>query len=213
MFVVDDDAGMRKSLRFLLESAGFSAELFSSATEFLSHYVSQPGCLVLDLHLDGMSGLELHEKLNRTGVKIPTIMISAQAAIPYAVRAMKEGALDFIEKPFDHGVFLAAVNKALEKDASNRRSEAATERVRGRLLKLSERERAVLQGVLVGKSNKVIASELVISAKTIEYHRGKMMQKLGVSSVPELVKLVLSIPKGRAPFAIEGPIGPDFAEE
>ncbi len=190
VFLVDDDRDIRDSLRWLLESVGLRLQAFASAQEFLDAYVPEsPGCLLLDVRMPGMSGLELQEKLLESGFDIPTIILTGHADVPMAVRAMKSGALDFIEKPFSDQILLDQVNLALERDAHRRAKKARDGDLIRRVESLSPRERTVMLKVVEGKSNKAIALELKLSQKTVEVHRAHVMSKVRASSVAELVQI------------------------
>lgn len=188
-YVVDDDESIRTLWRWLMESNGIAVRTFASAAEFIACYRDEPGCLVLDVRLPGMSGLELQEYLRRNGVDIPIVFTSAHGDIPTAVSAMKGGAVDFIQKPFSYREVLAIIEKAFKRDAELRA-------VAARLAALTARERAVMQCIIEGKANKVIAGELDISIKTVEYHRARLMEKAGASSVAELVVFAMQHPRG-----------------
>jgi FixJ family two-component response regulator len=178
--VVDDDESIRTLWRWLMESNGIAVRTFASAGEFIECYRAEPGCLVLDVRLPGMSGLELQDYLRRNGIEIPIVFTSAHGDIPTAVSAIKGGAVDFIQKPFSYREVLSIIEKAFQRDAEVRAGAA-------RLASLTERERAVMQRIIEGKPNKVIASELELSVKTVEYHRANLMDKTGTHSVAELV--------------------------
>ena len=194
-YVVDDDESIRTLWRWLMESNGISVETFATATEFIANYRNgAAGCLVLDLQLPGMSGLELQEYLKHGGIEIPVVFVTGHADVPTAVSALKSGAVDFIQKPFSHREDLAVIKKALLHDAENREKRSQRSRVAGLLATLTEREREVLQCVLEGKQNKVIAAELDISVKTVESHRARVMEKMGVASVAELVHVAMQQP-------------------
>lgn len=187
IFVVDDDQALRGSLRWLLESLKLSVQTYASADEFLSTYDPvRPGCLVLDVRMPEISGLQLQEILTQRGIRIPVIMITGHGDISMAVRAMKGGALDFIEKPFNDQELLERIQQALALDARQRQEEAHQRIAIERLDLLTPREREVLEKVLCGKHNKTIADELGISMKTVEAHRAKVMGKMGVNSPAEL---------------------------
>jgi two-component system response regulator FixJ len=164
-------------------------QTFASAAEFIQCYRGEPGCLVLDVRLPGMSGLELQDYLRRSGIEIPIVFTSAHGDVPTAVSAMKGGAVDFIQKPFSYREVLAIIEKAFRRDAETRAAAA-------RFSALTERERAVMQRIIEGKANKVIAAELDISVKTVEYHRAKVMEKTGANSVAELVLVAMQQPRG-----------------
>ena len=187
-YVVDDDESIRTLWRWLMESNGITVRAFASAVEFIECYGGEPGCLVLDVRLPGMSGLELQDYLRRNGVEIPIVFTSAHGDIPTAVSAMKGGAVDFIQKPFSYREVLAIIEKAFQRDADLRAAAA-------RLAALTERERAVMQRIIEGKPNKLIAADLDISVKTVEYHRSKLMEKAGAGSVAELVVFAMQHPR------------------
>ena len=187
-YVVDDDDSIRTLWRWLMESNGIAVRAFASAGEFIECYHGEPGCLVLDVRLPGMSGLELQDYLRRNGVEIPIVFASAHGDIPTAVSAMKGGAVDFIQKPFSYREVLAIIEKAFQRDAEIRA-------VAVRLAALTGRERAVMQRIIEGKPNKLIAADLDISVKTVEYHRAKLMEKTGASSIAELVVFAMQHPR------------------
>jgi len=191
-FVVDDDEAIRTLWHWLMESNGIGVRTFATAPEFIAAYdPATPGCLVLDLKLPGMSGLELQEHLVRERIDIPIVIVTGHADVPTAVAALKKGAVDLIQKPFSYRDVVAVVRKAFARDAENRERRARDESTRARIASLTERERAVLRRVMEGKANKVIAAELDISVKTVEAHRAKLMEKMGVDSVAELVQATL----------------------
>jgi two-component system response regulator TtrR len=190
-YVVDDDEAIRTLWRWLMESQGIAVQTFASAGEFIAAYRQGPGCLVLDLRLPGMSGLELQEYLKQRGIEIPVVFMSAHGDVPAAVSALKGGAVDFIQKPFSYREVLSVIAKAFERDCELRRKRALQAMLAGRLAALTEREREVMARVVEGKPNKLIAAELDISVKTVEVHRAKVMEKMGAASVAELVQLML----------------------
>ncbi len=193
VFVVDDDPGMRRSLAFLIGSMGLRAETFASAAAFMQEYdPKRIGCLVLDLRMPGTSGIELQENLATLGVQIPIIMISAYGDAPTAARAMRRGAIDFLSKPFSDQDFLDRVSEAIAKARRLKRRQHERERLTARMQRLTKRERQVLEGVVAGKQNKVIAAELGLSPKTVESHRSRVMAKVGASSLAELVRLAVA---------------------
>jgi len=186
VYVVDDDAALRDSLRWLLESAGHRVAACASAEAFLAAYsAEQGGCLLLDIRMPGMSGTELQDKLKRRRRAIPIVFITGYGDVPMAVNAVKKGAFDFIEKPFNDQALLVLIDNALAIDAEARRAAARFET-------LTRRERKVMKRIVAGKRNQDIAAELTISIKTVEAHRAAVMQKTGVDSLAALVKLVQS---------------------
>jgi two-component system response regulator TtrR len=194
VFVVDDDEGMRKGLRFLLESAGYRVETLDSAQAFLDRYrPSMRGCVLLDVRMPGMSGLELQERLRAEDIAIPVIIVTAHANVPMAVDAMQNGALDFIEKPFEGSALLSRVRRALAHDARHRVRDGERKACSERLESLTPREREVLDLVVEGMLNKQIAAELGISMKTVEHHRARAMQKMQVESLAHLVRTMMSL--------------------
>jgi two-component system response regulator TtrR len=191
-YVVDDDEAIRTLWRWLMESNGIAVRTYATAMEFIEGYdPDTPGCLVLDLRLPGMSGLELQDYLKKRGIEMPIVFVTAHGDVATAVTALKGGAVDFIEKPFSYRQVLSIIEKAFQRDAENRDRRIRHLRVASRMAMLTERERAVLQRVIEGKQNKVIAGELDISVKTVEFHRSKLMEKMGVDSVAGLVQLTL----------------------
>jgi two-component system, LuxR family, response regulator FixJ len=194
VMVVDDDAGIRNAMRTLLKSVGLNSTLFASAQEFLNSYQpSQSGCLVLDIRMPGMSGLELQQQLNMRGAVIPVIFMSGHADIPMAVEAMQHGAFDFLQKPFRDQDLLDRIQRAIVKDRELRKSLGEHERIRTHLDSLTPREREVLDLMAQGKQNKVIAQALNVSPRTIEIHRARVMEKMNAHSVAELVRMMLDL--------------------
>jgi len=192
VFVVDDDRAMRESLSWLLDSVGLRVRSYATAADFLAeHDPAQPGCLVLDVRMPGMSGLDLQAELARRGVELPTIVITGHAEVSMAVRAVKAGAIDFIEKPFSDQLLLDRVRQALEIDLEAREARRRREDARRRLATLTAREREVLNLVVAGKANKEIASALGVSPKTVEVHRAHVMSKMCVDSLAELIRVTL----------------------
>ena len=182
--VVDDDEALRDSLRWLLESARHCVATYATAESFLATYdPERAGCLVLDIRMPGMSGLELQDELKRRGHTIPIIFVTGHGDVPMAVNAVKKGALEFIEKPFNDKAFLVLIKNALAFDAETRRAAA-------RLVTLTRREREVMELIVTGKRNQDIAAKLSINIKTVEAHRANVMRKTGVGSLAELVQLV-----------------------
>ena len=191
VFIVDDDPAVREGLSRLVRSAGYPVECFETAAEFLETWRDdRPGCLVTDVRMPGMSGLELQERMRAEGSSIPTIVLTGFGDVPGAVRALKGGALDFLQKPFEPDVLLVRIAEALKEDARVRKASARAAEVRSRLTKLTPREREVMAHVIDGKANKVIALELGISERTVELHRGRVMRKVGARSVAQLIRQV-----------------------
>jgi FixJ family two-component response regulator len=197
--VVDDDAAVRKALSLLMRSAGLQTTTYASAEEFLARYApGAPGCIVLDIRMPGMSGLELQQTLAARRCATPIIMLTGHGSVPMAVRAMKAGAVDFLEKPFQAGSLLALVEKSLQRDARMRREQTRRAEVAQRLARLTPREREVMAHLVLGKMNKAIAADLGISTRTVEIHRARIMRKLGVRSLAALMRLALSVEAGTA---------------
>ncbi len=190
VFVVDDDVSVRKGLSRLIKSAGFNVEAFASAEDFLKREPSAGcGCIVLDVQLPGLSGLDLQKSLAKLSHSMPIIFITGHGDIPMSVKAMKKGAVDFLVKPFDTKDLLAAIAAALSRDKETSRRDANTRKIRDRVETLTPREREVMKLVITGMLNKQIAGELGISEKTVKVHRGRVMTKMEVKSVAELVRL------------------------
>jgi FixJ family two-component response regulator len=190
VFVIDDDASVCKSLSRLLRSAGYTTETFASAEEFLARgHFNRIGCLLLDVQMPGLSGMDLQKELNRADYHMPIIFITGHGDIPMSVEAMKKGAVDFLTKPFDDKELLQALEKAIEKDTYARAEYDKALQIHRRMKLLTPRENEVLRYVVTGMLNKQIAFELGIAEKTVKVHRGRVMEKLGVDSVAELVRL------------------------
>lgn len=190
VFIVDDDAAVRDSLSLLCETAGLRVECFDSAQAFLAAYrLEQPGCLVLDVRMPGMSGSQLHEELARLGDPVPIIYLTAFGDIPMTVQAIKAGAMDFLTKPVDGALMVARIQAAIETDVANRQRVAALAERCARLAQLTEREREIMAFAVAGDSNKAIAKRLGISHRTVEIHRSHILQKTGANGVLELAKL------------------------
>ncbi len=190
VFVVDDDAAARASVESLLHSVGLQVRTFDSATKFLEHgAVNAPSCLVLDVRLPRMSGIELQRELALRGVSIPIIFITGHGDIPMSVEAMKAGAMEFLVKPFRGQVLLDAIHKAIERDRSAREERARAAELRRRFDSLTPREREVMNGVIAGKLNKEIAAELGAAERTIKVHRANVMRKVGAESLADLVRM------------------------
>ncbi|MFO1375746.1 MAG: response regulator transcription factor [Steroidobacteraceae bacterium] len=192
VFVVDDDEGVRTSLRLLIRSIGLPVETFDSAQEFLAQFdPERPGCLVLDIRMPGMSGLELQQKLNERHAITPIVFITGHGDVPMAVEAMQAGAIDFVQKPFRDQDLIDRINRALEKDRTNRAALRERDAIRQRIAELTPREREVLELVTKGRANKVIAGDLSVSQRTVEIHRARVMEKMGASSLAHLVRMVI----------------------
>lgn len=191
VFIVDDDTAVRRSLGELVRSVGLSTTLFASAAELLAAVsVASAGCLVLDIRMPGMSGLELQRELTTRGIKNPIIFITGHGDVAMAVQAMRAGAHDFIEKPFREQVLLDCINAALAKDRARRETSSDLIAFRARVETLTPRERQIMARIVNGQANKVIAIELGLSERTVEIHRAKVMTKTGAHSLAELVSLV-----------------------
>jgi FixJ family two-component response regulator len=190
VFVVDDDASLRESLKNLVRSVGLRVEAFPSAGEFLrSKLPDVPGCLVLDVRLPGLSGLDLQKRMAEAHVEIPIIFITGHGDIPMTVQAMKAGAVEFLTKPFRDQELLDAIQQALERDRQAREQRAETEGLRRRFDSLTPREMEVMELMVAGLLNKQIAAELGASETTVKIHRHKVMEKMGAGSLAELVKM------------------------
>ena len=191
VYVVDDDEAVRDSLSMLLKSVGFDTRVYETAMDFLNdHNPAQHGCLVADIRMPGMSGLDLQAALNKKGASLPIIFITGHGDVPMAVDAMKAGALDFIQKPFRDQELLDRINQALVQDSEQREGYEERVAVRARLAALTPREREVMERVVKGQANKVIALDLGVSQRTVEIHRARVMQKMHARSLAELVTLV-----------------------
>jgi FixJ family two-component response regulator len=191
VFVIDDDASMRRALTYLFQSAGYKVETHSSAEKFLKrkHY-DGVGCIVLDVRMPGLSGMELQEKLMGSDYRMPIIFLTGHGEVSMGVDAMKKGAIDFLTKPCDDEQLLAAVDSAIEKDKQARGSYKEKQEIRGRIELLTPRENEILRYVISGMLNKQTAAKLGIAEQTVKIHRGRIMEKLGAESVADLVRLV-----------------------
>jgi len=197
VYVVDDDDAIRAALRLLLKSVGLAATTLPSAQEFLASYSpQQPGCLILDVRMPGMSGLELQQQLNLRGAIIPVIFITGHGDVPMAVEAMQQGAFDFLQKPFRDQDLIDRIQRALAKDQSERAQLEERDRIKERMESLTAREREVLDLVTSGKPNKIMAADLGVSQRTVEIHRSRVMEKMGASSLAQLVRMVLDLNGG-----------------
>jgi len=194
VFIVDDDDAVRNSIRLLMKSLGLATRPLSTAQEFLATYdPQQPGCLILDVRMPGMSGLELQQQLNVRGAIIPVIFITGHGDVPMAVEAMQQGAFDFLQKPFRDQDLIERVQRALAKDQSNRVELSEQAKVRERFDSLTPREREVLALVTSGKANKVMAADLNVSQRTVEIHRARVMEKMHASSLAQLVRMMMDL--------------------
>jgi len=193
VYIVDDDPDMRDSLRWLMKTVGLHAETFSSATDFLRDFVSaDPGCVILDVRMPGISGLDLFEELVARGEGMPVIFITAFADVPMAVRAMKSGAVEFVEKPFNRQTLLDKVQRAIKEDCERRGRLVARQSVRQRFRRLTEKEQEVVDLIKEGLPNKEIANRLEITSRAVELRRSSLMRKLGVRSLAELLRLSIA---------------------
>jgi RNA polymerase sigma factor (sigma-70 family) len=190
VYVVDDDVSMRSSLTRLIRSAGREVESFGSAQEFLeTEHVDRPACVVLDIRMPGLSGLDLQDKMAEVGLDMPIVFITGHGNIPASVRAMKAGAVDFLEKPFEEETLLDAIKRALDRSRQSRQKRSEKETIEDRVKRLTSREYEVFTLVITGMLNKQIAGELGVSEKTVKVHRARVMRKMRVVSVAELVRL------------------------
>ncbi len=202
VFIIDDDISARRGVTRLVRAAGLNAESFASAADFLdSGRADEPGCIVLDVRMPEMTGPELQAELVKSEYCLPVIFLSGHADVPIAAQAMKGGAVDFLTKPVDQDCLLKAIRVSLEQNAENRLGRVEREDVQTRVESLTPREKEVMTWVITGMLNKQIADELEISEETVKIHRGRVMQKLGVVSVVELVRLCdkAGIPPAKAP--------------
>lgn len=194
IFIVDDDDGMRRALATLVKTLGYPTETFARAADFLQAYdADQPGCLLLDVRMPEMSGLELQQKLNTSGSMLPVIFMTGHGDVPMAVQAMKEGAFDFLQKPFRDQDLIDSMNRALKLDAENRASLEKHADIRRRFESLTPRETEVMEMLVDGRANKVIAIDLSLSERTVEIHRANVMEKMGVRSIAHLVRMKLAL--------------------
>ena len=202
VFVVDDDDGVRTSLGILLDTAGHRSTPFNSATEFLAQYdPARPGCLLLDMRMPGMSGMDLIQELGRRGAFLPVIFITGHGDVPMAVEAMKNGAFDFLQKPFSPRDLLERIGRALAADAEARQVLSQAGELRRRHASLTPREREVMSLIVAGHANKVIAMDLGLSERTVEIHRARVMEKMATRSVAHLVRMALELEKPGHPAA------------
>ena len=192
--LIDDDDGVRDALTLLMAESGLTVRSYRSAVDFLgAARTSSAGCIVSDIRMPGMDGLELQGKLNAAGIATPIIFITGHGDVPMAVQALRAGAMDFIEKPFDENVLLDSVRRALKASERHHLKEMANSEIEERLASLTTREQQVLEGLLVGRANKIIAFDHGMSTRTVEVHRAHIMQKMKARSLSELVRLVMSV--------------------
>jgi two-component system response regulator FixJ len=201
VFIVDDDPAVREYLQWLIESVGLPTQAFGTASQFLDTYEPDtPGCLVLDVRMPGSSGFDLQAELRTRKITLPVIMMTAYAEVPMAVRALKAGAIDFIQKPFDGQVLVDRVQHAIERDQQERESRAHCDEINARLAELTPRQHEVLNGLIAGKPSKVIAAELGLSVKTVDVNRSHIMERLDAHSLPDLFRILLLARGAKAPI-------------
>lgn len=194
VFIVDDEEAVADSIALLLRSVGLQTRIFPDASSFLRDYRPQmTGCLLLDVRMPRMGGLELQQELNRKRCTLPVIFITGHGDVPMAVEAMRAGAMDFLQKPFNDDELIRRVQRALEEDAEQRALLKRREEVERRWAELTQREREVAGRISAGLANKVVAAELDISERTVELHRARIMQKMGVRSIAQLVRMVMAL--------------------
>lgn len=194
VFIIDDDTEVRQALALLMESVGLKASTYASADAYLEDFTPDtPGCLILDVRMPGMSGLELQARLTAEAIHPPVIIITGHGDVPMAVRAVQAGAVDFIEKPFNEQALLDSVHRALDIDAKKRGRASKLAEIQARLASLTPREQQVMKMVVTGKRNKVIALDLSVSQSTVEAHRAKVMEKMQAQSLSDLMRMVLSV--------------------
>lgn len=192
VFVVDDDEAVRDSLSMLMRSVGLAVETYAAASEFLERFdAGRTGCLVLDVRMPGMSGIELQEKLVAREATLPIIFITGHGDVPMAVHALRTGAVDFIQKPFSDQALLDRIQQALAQHVRDQEKAAKKSTIRERIARLTPREKEVMLMVVGGKPNKVVAIDLGVSERTVEIHRARVMEKMQASSLPDLVKMVV----------------------
>ena len=194
VFIVDDDDAVRDSLSFLMKSIGIESRGFASATEFLEFYDNKiAGCLVLDIRMPGMSGLELQDQLNEINAILPIIFITGHGDVPMAVEALKKGALDFIQKPFRDQDLIDRINHALDQDHDSRNILSEKREILDRMDQLTNREKEVMELVVQGNPNKIIAADLDVSQRTVEIHRARVMEKMRARSLAQLVRMSITV--------------------
>ena len=194
VYVIDDDPAMRDSLDFLLGSAGFRVRVFDSAQVFLDELAGlEPGCVVTDVRMPGIDGMEILRRVNAGARKLPVIVMTGHGDVPLAVEAMKLGALDFLEKPFEDERLIGMIETALSEQQNGSKGDAASADMAARVASLTQRERQVMQGLVTGQSNKTIAREYDISPRTVEVYRANVMTKMQAGSLSELIRMVLLV--------------------
>ncbi len=194
VFIVDDDDAVRQALRMLMRSVQLPVEAFSSAQEFLDAYEhGRPGCLLLDVRMPRMSGIELQERLGSSDAVLPIIFMTGHGDVPMAVQALQNGAFDFLEKPFRDQDILDRVHLALDFDRNRRAQGLRKREIVTRLETLTNRERQIMEHIVAGDANKVIAAKLHMSPRTVEIHRGRVMEKMGAESLPHLVRMAMEV--------------------
>lgn len=192
VFIVDDDSDVRRAVSLLVRSVDLDAVSFSSAQEFLDKYDDQkPGCLILDVRMPGMTGLQLQQEMAARGIRLPVIFVSAHGEIPTATAVIRAGAVDFIPKPFSPQTLLERIHEAISIDHEQRRAHSLVQEVESRVAALTDREREIMQYLMQGESTKVIASRLGISPKTVDNHRAKVLEKMVVDNTTQLARLVI----------------------
>jgi two-component system, LuxR family, response regulator FixJ len=205
VYVVEDDEGARALVSVLAQSIGVRCQAFETAAEFLERYDSrQPGCLVLDLIMPGMGGLDLQDELNRRGAVIPVIFITGHSDVPTAVEAMQRGAFNYLQKPFKNPDLVDSVRKAIAHDRTNRQTLMQVDAIRERLFSLTPREREVLDLIIRGRPNKMMAVDMGLSQRTIELHRSRVMEKMGANSVAQLVRMFLDVERAGSGSSASG---------
>jgi len=201
IFIIDDDSAMQDSLNWLLKTVGYQVRAFLSAQEFLDAFTPEMrGCMILDIRLPGMSGLQLQQKMSADGIHLPVIIISGHSDIPMAVKAMQQGAMTFLEKPFRDQELLDSIQNALEQDGKNEKVKKLHKEIKQRLDTLTPRENEILERIVAGDSSRVIGEHFGISVKTVEVHRAHIMEKMQTKNLPKLVHMILSL-KTETPFS------------
>lgn len=203
--VVDDDASVRESLAMLLEAAGFSVRTYDSAPAFLRAASDQAaGCVLTDVQMPELNGLELQRRMSELGIRLPVIVMTGHGDVPIAVEALKAGATDFLEKPFEESHLLEAVNSAIARSQREHEESAAVADIAARIATLTPREREVLDRLVAGQPNKTIAYDLGSSPRTVEVHRARVMEKMGARSLPELVRMTIAAERAAPPAKTPG---------